>query len=318
MQPEDNTARPAERIDQVRPIVLSGETDAGTDLVGAVVVDDFLILGADEGHQLQVLKRAEAPGTWHLQQKLALAGQGRVTDIGAMGFGRGHLYIVCSHACQRRRVCPEFTVRKNRQRLAQVDLESSRNRLYRMSFDPKSGKIGKVRFVDLSKRLRKDRFLKPFFGVPSRENGIEFGGMTFAGGRLHLGFRGPILRDNHVPVMVLDYEQPKDHALLFVRLDGQAIRDLAALKHGFLILSCPANDAPGAYCLWWWDGADQVAGKGRKVREAVLLGAVSTPGGARAMGLALRRQTDSYADVILVYETETAAQVVSMRVQLPD
>ena len=93
---------------------------------------------------------------------------------------------------------------------------------------------------------------------------------------------------------------------------------MAALKNGFVVLSCPVNDTPGPCCLWWWDGADQVPGKGRKVREAVMLGSVSTTGGASAEGLALRKQTDAHADLVVVYKTNTAAQAVSMRVMLPD
>ena len=277
-------------IGTMRPITLTGEVDAGIDLAGVVLAGDFLILGSDEGHRLQVLSAGEVPGVWHLQHRPVLAERGQATDIAALGFDRGHLYIICSHTHKRRRMRPEFSVRKNRQRMFGIDVEPSRNRLYRVPFDPQTGKTGKVRFIDLSKRLRKDPLLQPFFGVPGRENGIEIGGIAPVDGRLHLGFRGPVLRDDFVPLMVLDYDRPKDYALTFVRLDGQGIRDLVALKNGFLLLSSPANDARGPYRLWWWDGMDQVPGKGRAVREAVLLGAVSTPGGARAEGLACCRR----------------------------
>ena len=180
-----------------------------------------------------------------------------------------------------------------------------------------SGGLGKVDYVDLSKRLRKDALLKRFFGLPSKENGIDIEGMSFQRKRLYLGFRGPVLRENYVPVMVLQFARPKDYRLNFVRLDGQGIRDMAALEKGFLILSGPVNDAPGPFCLWWWDGIDQVPGKDRSVRDTVMLGAVSTPGGAKAEGLALRSQADRHADVVVVYETNTAAQAVRMRVDLP-
>ena len=213
---------------------------------------------------------------------------------------------------------PEQSVRKNRQRLSDIDVESSRNRLYRLPFDLQTGKPGKLRRIDLSKRLRKDPLLRTFFGVPSKENGIDIQGMTFADDRLYLGFRGPVLRQNYVPVMALRFDEPKQYQLSFVRLDGQGIRDMAALDKGFLILSGPANDAPGPFCLWWWDGVDQIPGKGCKVRDALMLGAVSTPGGARAEGLALLSQADGVAEVVLVYETNTAAQAVSMRVSVPD
>jgi hypothetical protein len=315
---EDAAVVPLEPISEVRPIELTGGIDAGTDLSGVVVVDDFLVLGADEGHQLRILRRDENHRSWRLEQRLILAERGRETDIAAIAFGRGQLYVVGSHSRQRRKLQPEFSVRKNRQRFFDTDSESSRNRLYRLSFDPKSGKSGETLYIDLCKRLRKDPLLKPFAAIPRKENGIDINGMTFADDRLYLGFRGPVLRENYVPVMTLEFERPKGYELSFVRLDGQGIRDLAALEHGFLILSGPANDTPGPFCLWWWDGTDQVPGKGRRVRDATMLGTVSTPGGAWADGLTVVQQTDRHADVVLVYETNTAAQVVGMRVVLPD
>jgi hypothetical protein len=314
----DFAVRAPDRIENVRPVMLSGKIDAGMDLSGAVVVGDCLVLGADEGHQLQIFRREGGSDTWCLQQSLALADQDQETDIEAITFGEGSLYVVGSHTFRRRRMRPDLSVRKNLQRLQDIDSESSRNRLYRIRFDPKTARPGKVQRIDLSKRLRKDPLLKPFWGIPSRENGIDIQGMTFCEERLYLGFRGPVLRDNYVPVMVLEFERPKHYQLRFVRLEGQGIRDMAAIDRGFLILSGPVNDAPGPFRLWWWDGADQLPGKGRSVREAIMLGAVSTPGGANAEGLALLAESEDCADVILVYETDTAAQTVSMRVALPD
>jgi hypothetical protein len=76
------------------------------------------------------------------------------------------------------------------------------------------------------------------------------------------------------------------------------------------------NDAPGPFCLWWWDGADQIPGRDRVVQPAVMLGTISTPGGAKAEGLALLAQAAGAAHALVVYETGTVAQAVSMRVDL--
>ena len=53
------------------------------------------------------------------------------------------------------------------------------------------------------------------------------------------------------------------------------------------------------------------------MQAALLLGAVSTPGGAKAEGLSLLDESEGHANVVLVYATNTAAQTVSMRVALP-
>ncbi len=307
---------PPVRISQVRQVLLSGAIDAAMDLSGVTVVGDYLVLGADEGHRLQVLVRTPDGEHWTLEQTIALAKKDQEVDIEAITFGQGYLYVAGSHSLRRRRVKPELSVRKNRERLLDVGQQSSRNRLYRLSFDPASGVLGKTEYIDLSKRLRKDPLLGPFTKLPSKENGVEIEGIALRDGRLYLGFRGPVLRDNYVPVMTLAFDRPKDYALSFVRLDGQGIRDFVVLDDGFLILSGPVNDAPGPFCLWWWDGADQIPGKDRTVHATRWLGEVSTPGGASAEGLALLSEESGHAEVVLVYDTDNAAQAVRMQVDL--
>ncbi|MCB1772958.1 MAG: DUF3616 domain-containing protein [Gammaproteobacteria bacterium] len=308
--------REEDRISEVVPVQLCGHIEASMDLSGAVVVNDFLVLGADEGHRVQVLKWRGEEACWGPVHSFPLAKLDQETDIEALTYGDGYLYVIGSHSHRRRRLKPELSVRRNRERLLQIQKQPSRSRLFRLAFDSKSGAIGDADSVDLNKRIRKDPLLKPFFGLPGKENGIDIEGMGFAGGKLYIGFRGPVLRDNYVPVMVLDYARTKAYNLLFVRLDGQGIRDLVALDDGFLILSGPVNDAPGPFHLWWWDGRDQVPGKDATIEPALLLGAVTTRGGAKAEGLALLGEDDGTADILVVYETSTATQAVSMRVDL--
>ena len=89
------------------------------------------------------------------------------------------------------------------------------------------------------------------------------------------------------------------------------------MENGFLLIAGPVNDAPGPFRLWWWDGEDQIPGKGREIRSAVMLGEISTPGGAKAEGLTLLSQQDRQAEIIVLYETTTATQAVRMTVELP-
>ncbi len=313
----DHQSDPTDCISDVRQVELRGDIDAALGLSGAVVVGDYLVLGADEGHKLQILVRTKDGAGWKLQRNVALAKDDQEVDIEAITYGDGNLYVVGSHSCRRRLMKPEFSVRKNLDRFLSVDRHNSRNRLYRLPFNAKNGSVGKAEKIDLTKRLRKDPLLHVFVGLPSKENGIDIEGMAYRDGLLHLGFRGPVLRGNYVPVMVLGFDHPKRYGLRFVRLLGQGIRDMVALDDGFLIVSGPVNDAPGPFHLWWWDGEDQIPGKDRKVRDAVPLGAVSTPGGAKAEGLALLERKTNRADVVLVYETGTAAQAVRMRIELP-
>jgi hypothetical protein len=303
-----------ERIGEVRPVPLCGHVEASMQLSGVVVAGDHLVLGADEGHHVHVLKRRDANGCWQPERQIALAKQDQEADVEALTYGDGHLYVVGSHSRRRRRMKPELSARKNRERLLQVEEQESRNRVFRIPFDAATGALGKADHISLSKRLRKDPLLGQFYGLPGKENGIDIEGMAYRDGILYLGFRGPVLRDNFVPVMLLDYDRPKAYEVRFVRLAGQGIRDMAALGDGFLILTGPVNDAPGPFQLWWWDGQDQVPGRDRSVRDCVLLGPVSAPGGAKAEGLAVLSAVSDSAELLLLYETSTSAQAVSMRV----
>ncbi|MCB1723048.1 MAG: DUF3616 domain-containing protein [Chromatiaceae bacterium] len=305
-----------EPISDIRPIALRGEIEAALGLSGVAIVGDYLILGADEGHRLQVLMREPDDHGWRLRRNVALATRDLEVDIEAITFGDGKLYVIGSHSSRRRRLLPHLTVKKNRERLLQVQRQKSRSRLYRLPFDAQTGEVGEPDRIDLGKRLRKDPLLRPFFEIPSKENGIDIEGMAYRDGLLLLGFRGPVLRDNYVPVMTLEFEHPKKYDLRFVRLDGQGIRDMVALEAGYLLVSGPVNDGPGPFRLWWWDGEDQIPGRDRTERETLLLGEVSTPGGARAEGIALLGQHGETVDAVVVYETGTTTQAVRMRIDL--
>jgi hypothetical protein len=305
-------------IREVHELGLSGEIDAGTDLSGAAVAGDFLVLGADEGHQLQVLARAGAR-SWSLVRKKALAKEDQETDIEAIAWGDGYLFVVGSHSVRRRLPRADLSARRNRERLLEIRQDESRERLLRIPFDADTGQLGRAEVLNLNKRLRKDPLLQLFHGIPGKENGIDLEGLAYRDGELTVGFRGPVLRGNFVPLMHLAFDRPKRYRLSFVCLDGQGIRDLVALADGgYLILSGPVNDAPGPYRLWWWDGLDQVPGRDREPVATRPLGEISTPGGAKAEGLALLGQDEGSAEVIVLYETATAAKAVSMRLVLPD
>ena len=88
----DNGAhREEDRISEVVPVQLCGHIEASMDLSGAVVVNDFLVLGADEGHQVQVLKWRSNEGCWGPVHSFPLAKLDQETDIEALAFGDGYL-----------------------------------------------------------------------------------------------------------------------------------------------------------------------------------------------------------------------------------
>jgi hypothetical protein len=273
------------------------------DLSGVVKVGEYLLLGNDEGHQLLVCKSGDNGKSWQLVECVELSDAEDETDIEALTYSDGFLYVVGSHSLRRRSLKPNrLTVRQNRKRFARVEAQKSRNRLYRIPFDKASGTLGKPESIDLSKRLRKDPFLGPFTRIASKENGVDIEGMVAHQGKLFVGFRGPVLRDNLVPVMLLDFDRPKDYELCFVDLRGNGIRDMVSLGDSLLLLAGPASDAPGPFCLWWWDGEDQLPGTDRFVGPARRLGILDVPAGGKAEGLALLKTQGDDIELLLLID----------------
>jgi hypothetical protein len=283
-------------------IPLPAELDACDDLSGLVQIGPWLLLGNDEGRCVTLLHGPPRQG-WSVYQRLALADAGDEVDIEALDYADGHVYVIGSHSRRRRSLRPEtLSVAQNRKRFFKTDKPKARSRLYRIPFDPVEGRFGKPEHIDLSKRLRKHPLLGPFTRIPSKENGVDIEALTLHRDRLYLGFRGPVLRYNLVPVMVLDFDHPKDFELRFVQLGGQGLRDMVAVDGGFILLSGPVSDAAAPFQLWFWDGRDQLPGTDRRPLAARHLGMLALPDSAKAEGLALLHEDSSGFELLLIYD----------------
>jgi hypothetical protein len=72
-----------------------------------------------------------------------------------------------------------------------------------------------------------DPFLAPYVALPSKENGIDIEGIAATDKYLFVGFKGPVFRQNYVPILQLNHDfepVPADSGspLLFVDLGGVA------------------------------------------------------------------------------------------------
>lgn len=288
------------------------------DLSGVALAGDHLLLGNDEGRHLVICRPGDSADSWQQFECLALGRGDDEIDIEALDFADNHFYVLGSHSMRRKTLKPgELTVERNRERFSRIDRQKSRNRLYRVSFDASSGEVGEADSINLSKRLRKDGFLGPFSDIPSKENGVDIEGLALHRERLYLGFRGPVLRHNLVPVMVLDYDHPKRYELRFVDLRGQGIRDMVSLGDSLILLSGPVGDAAGPFRLWLWDGEDQLPGTDRVVRPVERLGNVRVPSGGKAEGLALIQAGKDSVDLLLVYDGVSGGRAARIRLALP-
>lgn len=141
--------------------------------------------------------------------------------------------------------------------------ESSRDWLYRVKIDSKGRDSGKQR-ITLRQILKNDRVLQSFSNIPGKENGVDIEGVAVKDDWLYLGFRGPVFRDNDVPVMKLKFDEPEGtYQLLYVQLGGRGIRDITSVSDGFLIVAGPVGDGPASFQLYHWNGRDVIPGKDR-------------------------------------------------------
>jgi len=288
------------------------------DLSGAVSIGERLLLGNDEGRRLLVCEPGEEGESWRQVGSLALGKRGHEADIEALTYADGYLYALGSHSLRRKSLKPdELSVADNRKRFARIDGQKSRNRLYRIPFDADTGKAGEPESIKLNKRLRKDAFLAPFTQIPGKENGVDIEGLALHRGRLFLGFRGPVLRHNMVPVMVLDFEHPKRYQLRFVELRGHGIRDMVSLGDSLLLLTGPVGDAPGPFRLWWWDGKDQLPGTDRTITPAIRLGNIGVPPGGKAEGLAVLEARADEVELLLVIDGVAQQRALQLSLTIP-
>ena len=186
--------------------------------------------------------------------------------------------------------------------------EDKKNSIFKLQIDPQDASVeADIVTIRIKEIIESDLLLKPFTAIPSKENGIDIEGIASDGNTLYLGFRGPVLRGNYVPVMVIqDYRHTKDKddcELRFVNLMGNGIRDIAKVGDGFLILSGPVGDGFGPYQLYFWDGSDCIEGSDRPTdHRTILLGNIPTQTGAKAEGIAVLEESSSSYIILLVYD----------------
>ena len=184
----------------------------------------FLVLSADEGFTIQVLKRVsdteyQAKEARNIQ--LATEQEGKELDIEAIAWGKKYVYAIGSHAIARQTVHAEtWTAEQNTHRLQTLSIESTREGLYRFQLDDQGELIRpSLARISLKPLLSTETILRPFQMIPSKENGIDIEGLAVEGDQtLYIGFRGPVLRDNFVPVLLVSLADDNGEAA-FVEKD---------------------------------------------------------------------------------------------------
>ena len=116
--------------------------------------------------------------------------------------------------------------------------------------------------------------------APARagQQGVNIEGLAVRNGRLYFGFRGPVLQGVAQVLAVdadalFDAQAARDPKATLTRLalgQNRGIRDMVAVKTGFLLLAGP-DDSPtsqdAGWTVSWWDGQ---AAEGRVVQPKLL------------------------------------------------
>jgi hypothetical protein len=276
------------------------------DVSAVVKLGQLLVIGSDETRAIQVLVpvgtdayRAEPPVR-------LMSGEADQTeeefDIEAMALHGSTLYVTGSHCSTRGKVGgKKASHAKNLRELAEVKRRPERERLFRVELDPSSGRPTRVECKSLHDVINDDPVLQRFVAVPSKENGVDIEGLAVdpSGTLLYVGFRGPVLQGEFVPVLRLPFEHLKQYEMLFLKLDGYGIRELTCVEGGFLVIAGPAGEMEVPGRLYFWDGKDCLPDK-KQASKPVLLAEIPGPG--KPEGLAVLREDSSVWEVIVAYD----------------
>ncbi len=260
---------------------------------------DYLWVAGDENVSVQRLEKL-ADGNYgnatnfFLKDYIDLPAPDDEADIEGMEAAGNFLWVVGSHSYKRKKIRAEKDPAEEMERLAKVSLDPNRNLLARIPLvkdengvpvlqketpDPENpgrslwaAKLqhSKKKWSQLTSKLKKDKYLKPFIGLPGKDNGLDIEGLAVYKQKIFLGLRGPVLRGWAI-ILEVELEEEEDGLLKlrkaedtgnhykkhFINLNGMGIRELHADGEDLIILAGPTMDLDGTMEIYRWKGAAQ-------------------------------------------------------------
>ena len=278
----------------------------------------LLVIGSDEGSSIQFLKkdRDESYGVHAPTIDLFnnTQEQGEEMDIEGLAVNADSLYVIGSHSSKRKKVKEDNEYQINREKFHENKIKDEKDRdwLYRLKIDPQGKVEGELERKTLKLIIETDPVLSRFSKLPSKENGVDIEGLATKNNNLYVGFRGPVFRNNYVPIMKLKFDNinstydPNAYEVLYIQLGGRGIRDITSVSRGFLILAGPVGDGAASYQLYHWDGKDIIPGNDRRPQDIgniSLLCEIATPEDGKAEGIVdLSTDGDTSYNLIIVYD----------------
>ena len=258
-------------------------SEAGTplhrDLSALAREADTMFLACDEGAAIERLLR-DGDG-WGQHRRVRIAdlvdlpgGPEGEMDVEGLSIEDGWLWVVGSQAITRDKVKDGDSGAASLAELADTDWDENRQFLGRFPLGERHGGLWPVRedgerrsaHLRFSRKgrlrrwLRRDRHLRPFLGLPAKENGLDVEGIATRGDRVWVGLRGPVLGQSAVILEMQIRETAKGRLKArriegrarvrkhFVDTDGLGIRDMKWDGEDLLVITGPvlSGDGPAA------------------------------------------------------------------------
>ncbi len=294
------------------PIPFTGTLVDPENVSGAAIVGEFLLLVCDETTQVDVLQR-DGHG-YTVGTPISLGKANAEPDLEAIATDGNTVYAIGSHSRARAKLKPGETYAQVCKKIATIkDDTFKRDALFRFTLGNDGTVTGPIEKTNLRALIEASPVLAPFAAIPSKENGIDIEGLAVRDGRLYVGFRGPVLRGNFVPVMVTKFGKAKAD-LPFVKLGGRGIRDLEPVADGFLVLAGPVGEGSESFRIYFWNGGDCLPGADPQGTCEYLCD-VPAPDGGKPEGIALVKEDDSGFEFILLCDGVTNGKPTAYRLE---
>ena len=285
----DATAAPWStcRLTDIRiDIPAAAATKQRAELSAVVARGDQLFLLSNEAldkderqHMVQVFRGRPETGYTFVRDVLLLDADGKCSeaDFEALTASGDTFFAITSHARDRKKISANRTLAENLDRLSADGINAcgTRHSLHRFTLTGAAAVADVEPPVSLRKLIENHPVLAPFAALPAKENGVDIEGLVAVRDRLLVGFRGPVLRHNLVPILDIPQALSTIGAdsirTLFVDLLGRGVRDMAAGPGDTIdILAGPNGDEPQPYLVIAWNGRTQLPGKDRPASDPVL------------------------------------------------
>lgn len=301
---------------------------------------NYLWVAGDENVSIQRLEKLEDGSygnacSYFLKDFIELISPDEEADVEGMDVEGNYLWIVGSHSYKRKKAREKKEDQeKEIDRLSQTKLGSNRNLLARIPLikdpngvyilvkecsDPDNPcrkltaaklKHSKKKWSQLTRKLKKDKHVASFIGLPGKDNGLDIEGLAVSQDKIFLGLRGPVLRGWAVILEIglvekspgllklsKDPETGERYKKHFINLHGMGIRELVQQGEDLIILAGPTMDLDGVMEIYRWKNALQHLGGQmveRKDIESIFVFSQEgkVHGRDKAEGLALRDEND--------------------------